>query len=82
MKVKAKGLSDTWVGFYRHLRRRGGDVFTLDSDKDFSPKWMERVADDAPETRPASAKDLGRSEPRQGMGLSIAPEPEPQGTVI
>lgn len=29
MKVRAKGPKDTWVGYYGHLRRRGGDVFTL-----------------------------------------------------
>jgi len=29
MKVRARGESDAWVGFYNHVRRRGGDVFEL-----------------------------------------------------
>ena len=29
MKVKAKGSSDEWAGYYGNYRRRGGDVFEL-----------------------------------------------------
>jgi len=29
MRVRAKGDGDAFVGYYNHLRRRGGDVFVL-----------------------------------------------------
>src|SRR5262245_56433940 len=37
------------VGFYDHMRRRVGDVFTIVGKSAFSKKWMRRVDDDEPE---------------------------------
>lgn len=36
----------TKLGYYDHYRRRPGDVFDLLSDKDFSPRWMEKVGEE------------------------------------
>lgn len=49
MRVRAKGNSSTYAGYYNYVRRRGGDVFDLIHDKDFSERWMER-ADGTPKT--------------------------------
>ena len=79
MKVRALGASDMWVGFYNHVRRRGGDVFTLipqegldkdgkpktiTPDQQFSKRWMERVDDLTPETRPIHFNQIGAGQPK------------------
>lgn len=33
----------TKLGYYGHIRRREGALFTITSEKDFSPRWMERT---------------------------------------
>ena len=38
MKVKA-----TRLGYYKHKRRREGDVFSLLDPSHFSTRWMEKV---------------------------------------
>lgn len=43
-KVRATSL-----GFYGHIRRRVGDVFTCERAQDFSSKWMEPVSVNTPE---------------------------------
>lgn len=50
MRVRAKGNPDTYAGYYNYVRRRGGAVFDLLREKDFSAKWMERVVDATPKT--------------------------------
>lgn len=40
MKVKAIRL-----GYYGNARRRVGDVFHVESEKEFSKNWMEKVSD-------------------------------------
>lgn len=42
MKVKAKFINNKF-GFYGGVRRRNGDVFTLDNPKDFSEVWMVKL---------------------------------------
>jgi hypothetical protein len=84
MKVRALGKPYEWVGYYDHLRRRGGDVFilkpittikknketgevrkiTIAPEQQFSKRWMEKVDDTAPLTKPASSKDLGKADAR------------------
>jgi hypothetical protein len=39
----------TRLGYYDHVRRRPGDVFTIAQASDFSRKWMRRVDADTPE---------------------------------
>jgi hypothetical protein len=65
MKVRAIGDSDRWVGYDGLVRRRGGDVFTLPDPKMFSSKWMEKVEEDAPESRPAHFNKIGRGDARR-----------------
>ena len=59
MKVRAKGEQGQVAGYYGHFRRRGGDVFTLENDKHFSEKWMEKMPDSEPETKPTTVKRFG-----------------------
>ena len=79
MRVRA-----TRAGYYDHLRRREGDVFTLASitglvmdvktgqhvsatippEKQFSSRWMEKVADTSPETRPVHFNKRGDGDGR------------------
>jgi hypothetical protein len=54
MKVKVKdihGSNKQVVGYYDLQRMRAGDVFELDNEKDFSPRWMEKVDDSSKENR-------------------------------
>jgi hypothetical protein len=37
----------TRLGYYNHIRQKEGAVFELNSDKHFSPKWMEKASDGA-----------------------------------
>ena len=37
------------MGYYEHMRRRVGDVFVIQSEQEFSTRWMERVSDHTPE---------------------------------
>lgn len=55
IKVRAKAL-----GYYGHARRRIGDVFSIDTERKFSEKWMERVLDNAPETPPSPAGPINK----------------------
>jgi hypothetical protein len=57
IKVRA-----TQTGYYGDILRREGDVFTIESEQQFSKKWMERVADDTPEQHTTSAEALRRTE--------------------
>lgn len=50
MRVRAKGDPQKWVGYYNYVRRKGGAVFDLIHDKDFSERWMERVDETTPKT--------------------------------
>jgi len=60
MQVRAKG-DHVVVGYYNHLRRRGGDVFNLEDPSHFSARWMERVDGDEDATAPVYAAAPGRS---------------------
>lgn len=55
IKVRAKQ-----VGFYKGSRRRVGDVFVIQGEKQLSG-WMERVQDEAPAvvTKEGPKKPLG-----------------------
>ena len=46
IKVRVK---EDCIGYYNHMRRRSGNVFSIMSEKEFSPTWMERVPDNTPE---------------------------------
>lgn len=45
------------TGYYGLARRREGDVFTIEAETQFSPKWMEKVDAATPEVR-STAQDL------------------------
>lgn len=48
VKVRVK---DGCMGYYGHKRRRAGDVFVcLDSEYEFSERWMEEVGNDTPDS--------------------------------
>ena len=81
MKVKAIGSSDKWVGYYGLKRRRGGDVFTLDKESDFSEQWMEKVPAKTPESKPSSFKDLGVADNRKSEAKPDAPEEESESEI-
>jgi hypothetical protein len=36
-------VTATQLGYYDHVRRRPGDVFTIAGERLFSERWMERV---------------------------------------
>jgi hypothetical protein len=89
MKVKAKGEPSEWVGYYNHIRRRGGDVFTLlpietkdrkgqpkiiTPENQFTDKWMIKVDEDVPESKPAHFNKIGKGQPR--------PEPDTDKEVL
>jgi hypothetical protein len=38
--IKVQAKQD---GYYGHIRRRAGDVFTIAKEEDFSTKWMRKV---------------------------------------
>jgi hypothetical protein len=50
MQVRVK---ESCKGFYGIRRRKEGEEFTIDSEKDFSEKWMEHVN---PEDKPLKTK--------------------------
>ena len=47
-------------GFYNNERKRVGDVFVLNKEKDFSEKWMVRVDASTPTNRSSSRTALQR----------------------
>lgn len=60
------------VGFYGLVRRRVGDVFTLDDDGDFSAGWMERVEADTLERTTTAAQALQRAhDERSAVGRVV-----------
>lgn len=44
MKVKAKSF-----GFFGNTKRKEGDIFEIETEKQFSAKWMEYVVEPAEE---------------------------------
>lgn len=53
MKVRVR---EGRIGYYNAVRWRSGQVFELNSPKDFSEKWMEKVAPATRVDRPMSGK--------------------------
>ncbi len=47
MKVRAIGEVGVVIGYYNNKRVRGGEVFVIKDEKEFSEKWMEKVDDNA-----------------------------------
>ena len=43
MQVRVK---EGMIGFFGLCRRRAGDVFEIDTEEQFSDKWMEKVKPD------------------------------------
>lgn len=73
------------LGYYQHLRRRVGDVFTLTNPAHFSPIWMQPVAVTEPErvTGAQAALDLAADSLRP-FTVVRRPDPteEPEGVVL
>lgn len=57
---KALRVRATRMGYYEHLRRREGDVFTLKDESHFSESWMEAVDARTPERTTSAPEDLRR----------------------
>lgn len=45
-RLKVRALQ---VGYYEHIRRRVGDVFSIERPQDFSAVWMQEVGASTPE---------------------------------
>lgn len=98
VRVRATGPDDIFVGYYNHLRRRGGDVFILrpivrnrknpetkkleryliSAEMQFSPRWMERVDDNAAESAPKHFNEIGRGKKRNPSVDNASPVPAGQ----
>lgn len=48
------------MGYYRHSRRRAGDVFMIYNAQEFSPKWMEYAGSSDPEKITTGQQELER----------------------
>jgi len=48
----------TQLGYYDHVRRRPGDVFTIRSEQEFASVWMEKVDPRTPERVTTAANAL------------------------
>jgi len=62
----------TMLGYYNNIRRREGDVFTLDRAHDFSGRWMERVDAAVPEKITTGAQELRRKHDEELAGRAPA----------
>jgi hypothetical protein len=60
------------LGYYNHIRRREGDVFTLEHAVDFSPRWMARVDAAVPEKVTTGAQELRRLHDEELAGRAPA----------
>lgn len=60
MKVKA-----TNTGYFGNARRRAGDVFEINSSKEFSSDWMEQVKEEV-----KVQKSVKPEAPRRAVPLS------------
>lgn len=72
----------TRLGYYEHARRRTGDVFVIHSLREFSSKWMVRVAPETPERITTGKQDLQRQHDEinaQRMAGAGAPAAAPTG---
>ncbi len=58
MQVRVKKGS---IGFYGLHRRRAGEVFFIDSEEQFSKRWMEKVEPDKVEAKVEEPKKRGDS---------------------
>lgn len=52
MKVRATSL-----GFYGLVRRRVGDVFEVESEKNFSAHWMQRIEEEIPQPKKSKKQE-------------------------
>lgn len=57
MQVKA-----IMTGYYDHKRRRAGDIFTIENEKQFSKKWMERLDSVPSEMRASKSRKAAKVE--------------------
>lgn len=62
MAIRVKA---TRMGYYNHLRRKPDQIFTIQSEKEFSALWMEKDEDQdgvepEPKVDPSPGKRRGR----------------------
>jgi hypothetical protein len=50
----------TQPGFYDNIRRREGNVFTIQNEGEFSTVWMERVSKSTPEKTTTGQEEINR----------------------
>lgn len=55
----------TQMGYYDHIRRREGDVFTIHKMQDYSANWMEFVSKSTPEKITTGLEDLRAQHDRE-----------------
>lgn len=75
----------TQLGYYGDMRRRPGDVFSIQSEREFSKRWMERVDPRTPDkiTTPSQAlkqrhdEILGGRVAERAASTSEAPRTRP-----
>ena len=65
MRVRA-----TKLGYYGLVRRKEGDVFDIESDKDFSKNWMEPVGPPSAGER-AEEKKADTAKGKQGKSRRV-----------
>jgi len=65
IRVQAVGEVGKVVGYYEHVRRRGGDVFNVE-ESHFSPRWMLKLDEDA--TPSADSPSPPPAAPRRPSG--------------
>lgn len=58
--TKPQRVRATAPGYYDNVRRREGNVFTIQNDREFSSKWMERVSRNTPEHTTTGQEEINR----------------------
>ncbi|OPX89056.1 MAG: hypothetical protein A4E53_01664 [Pelotomaculum sp. PtaB.Bin104] len=43
IRVRALGDPEKVVGYHNHRRIKGGEVFDINDEKEFSSNWMEKI---------------------------------------
>lgn len=70
----------TATGFYRNALVERGTTFALISASDFTPAWMKKVDESAPDMIPTAADSRRGSRPGERPALSaLTPLPTPAG---
>ena len=78
-RIRVRATQD---GYYDHVLRRDGDVFTIKSETEFSTRWMERVPMTTPESVTGSNAELARQHDtimRDRAAMPVLDDDDPLG---